>query len=79
MTVFDLAVFTEQATQLRFLADEYAALGLDASEAARWANRGFLPDEAASWLAEGHSPERASYWANKYTVSPAAARKEDGR
>ena len=76
---FDLALFEQGAFQLRGFADGYAALDLDAESAAAWANRGFLPDEAAVWLAEGHTPQRASYWANKYTVSPAEARKEDGR
>lgn len=76
---FDLDRFATLATQLRFFADDYEAMGLDAEEAAGWANHGFTPSEAESWIAEGHTPERASYWANKYTVSPADARKQDNR
>lgn len=75
--MFDLDTFADNAVQLREFADDYAALGLDAGTAARWANRGLMPEEAARWIAERHTPERASYWANKYTISPAQARKED--
>lgn len=75
--MFDQAAFRQMATQLRDFADGYEALGITSDQAAEWANRGFLPDEVAPWLAEGHSPQRASYWANKYTVSPAEARKQD--
>ena len=75
--MFDHAVFEQGAFQLRAFADGYAALNLDAESAAAWANRGFMPDEIPRWRNEGHTPARASYWANKYTVSPAEARKRD--
>lgn len=77
--MFDHAAFRQGATQLRDFADGYEALGLTSDQSAAWANRGFLPGEAAPWIAEGHTPQRASFWANKYTVSPAEARKRDSK
>jgi hypothetical protein len=74
----DHTAFREAAFQLKDFADGYEILGLNAFEAASWANHGFMPDEAALWLRAGYCASEASVHAGAFR-SPAEARKRDGR
>jgi hypothetical protein len=72
---FDLALFESLTAQLRGFGEDYAALGLDATEAACWARHGFLPHEAKPWIDAGFSADDACGWANRYIGPADAARK----
>jgi hypothetical protein len=76
--MFDHAAFRQTATQLRDFADGYAVMGLNAYEAASWANHGFMPNETAPWLRAGYCASEASTHANAFR-SPEQARKRDNR
>jgi hypothetical protein len=64
--------FRTLARQLAGRAADYATLGVDAADAARWANRGFLPGEARPWLDAGFTADDAARWADRF-IGPAEA------
>ena len=56
-----VAVYFEESTQHATYraAREWMEMGVTASDAARWANAGYLPGEAAPLIAQGVTPDTA--------------------